>query len=137
ITAKDPSFKDKVSALLDGLKQKIKALGNRTRRYNERSKRFRYNNFYCRNQKQFFRDLEEKSPHTVYENPTSYREMHEFRSGIRSQEVVHDDNADWIKEVEARTPRYEMREIQITADDIERVQKNSNNWAAPGQLLDQ
>lgn len=52
-------FHNKIRLAADNLKQKIKALGARLRRYNERTKRYRNNLLYYANQKEFFRNLEE------------------------------------------------------------------------------
>lgn len=96
-------YKENISVLCDNLKQKIRALGNRISRYNERVKTIsKYNR---------------KRPTGTW--------------GIWSyvDKTTYDWNMPWIQEAEHRIPTAEMKEINIVGSDIK---EGSNNWATPG-----
>ncbi|KAL3286804.1 hypothetical protein HHI36_001297 [Cryptolaemus montrouzieri] len=60
IKAKLPDFRERIVVICDLMDKKVKTLGNRARRYNERVKRFGNNGLFYTNQKQFFQSLEEQ-----------------------------------------------------------------------------
>lgn len=130
IKRRDPLFKDKITLLNDTLKQKIKALGNRIRRYNEKEKRNKNNRMFHQNQKRFFRDLEQKGVSQDVNLEPGVAE--EYWSGVWSESVEHNEQMSWIKEAESGIPQVQMDEVEITVSDIEEVLKGTNNWATPG-----
>ncbi|XP_044760181.1 uncharacterized protein LOC123317642 [Coccinella septempunctata] len=130
IKRRDPLFKDKIALLNDTLKQKIKALGNRIRRYNEKEKRIKNNRMFHQNQKKFFRDLEQKDVSQDVNLEPMVAE--EYWSGIWSKSVEHNEHTSWMGEAETRIPQVQMDEVDITVSDIEEALKGTNNWATPG-----
>ncbi|XP_045460542.1 uncharacterized protein LOC123670973 [Harmonia axyridis] len=114
----------------DTLKQKVKALGNRSKRYNDRVKRYKNNQLYQKNPKQFFRSLEGTT--TAQEEPPTAENMHRTWKQIRESEGEHDDTAFWIREAELEANKYTMGEMRITKYDIRTILKKTNNWSAPG-----
>lgn len=130
IKSHDHHFRQRVIEICDRLKQKIKALGSRIQRYNERVKRYKNNQLYYKNKQKFFRQLEHET--SDQDNSPAEEVMYAFWKNIWGEEKVHDDEAHWIREVEADSARYHMNEVEITEDDIKLALKKTNNWSAPG-----
>ncbi|XP_044766184.1 uncharacterized protein LOC123322306 [Coccinella septempunctata] len=128
---KEIDYRVKLRTRLEMLKQKIAALGNRIRRYHKRTLRYRQNNLFSNNQREFYRGLvKEKAEKT--DSPTP-EEMAEYWSKVWSQSTSHNENAVWIKteEEEQRDPR-EMDAVNITEEHIRITVKRMKNWTAPG-----
>lgn len=130
IKRRDPMFGEKISLRCDTMKQKIKVLGLRIRRYNEKVKRHNNNRLFFKNQKQFFRNLEQKKEHA--EGHLDSKTAHQYWSKIWSENVTYDDQAYWIEEAQETIPRAQMQDLRIEAADITEALKGLNNWAAPG-----
>ncbi|XP_045466652.1 uncharacterized protein LOC123675347 [Harmonia axyridis] len=130
IKRKDPNYQEKISVLCDHLKQKIKALGSRIHRYNERVKRHKNNKMFFQNQKNFFRDLEENS--TGKSSQLQLKSAEKFWNEVWSKKTTYDENIPWIQEATSKMPVVKMDEIYITGSDVADVLKGSNNWATPG-----
>lgn len=58
--------------------------------------------------------------------------MEAFWSKIWSEEVSHDEGADWLKDMEDQSGEGIMSEVHIDVTDVQWVLKSANNWAAPG-----
>ncbi|XP_045463748.1 uncharacterized protein LOC123673305 [Harmonia axyridis] len=123
-------FKQQMILVSEKLKQKIKILGNRIRRYNERVKRYKNNKLYHQNQQKFFRSLED-GPSEAGEPPRE-EAMHFFWKGIWEVEKTYDSQASWIKEAEKESSRYSSENVEITVEDIKSVLRRTNNWSSPG-----
>ncbi|XP_044749724.1 uncharacterized protein LOC123310326 [Coccinella septempunctata] len=113
------------------LKQKKAALGNRIRRYHKRTLRYRQNNLFSNNQREFYRGLvKEKAEKTDLPTP---EEMAEYWSKVWSQSTSHNENAVWIKtEEEEQRDLREMDAVNITEEHIRITVKRMKNWTAPG-----
>ncbi|XP_044760203.1 uncharacterized protein LOC123317662 [Coccinella septempunctata] len=107
-----------------------KALGNRIRRYNERTKRYKNNNLFYKDQKQFFRTLEAGDEGEI--GHLEPDKAHSFWTEVWSRESTHDDNAYWIEEAQQEIPIQPMDEINLRQSDIPEILRGSNNWASPG-----
>lgn len=86
IKRRDPHYKDKILSLNDNLKQKIKALGNRIRRYNDSQKRHKNNRMLFQNQKKFLRSLEQGDESDIYPESKS---VEKYWSEIWSENTSH------------------------------------------------
>lgn len=131
IKRRDPNFKDQISFKCDVLKQKIKALGSRMRRYNERVKRYKNNQLYAKDQKRFFREIEGKGS-TLGNKQLNPIEAHRYWTQVWGGHVSYDEDAYWIEDVAASLGGSQMREVEISTEDIAGALKNSRNWASPG-----
>lgn len=114
------------------LKHKIAALGNRLRRYHKRTQRFKDNNLFSNNQRQFFRKLEEgKDEKTT--NPPHPEDMRQYWAQIWTNRGEHRKTAAWIeREKREHDNVREMPEITITEEDVKETIKRMKNWTAPG-----
>ncbi|XP_044766296.1 uncharacterized protein LOC123322415 [Coccinella septempunctata] len=131
VKGRSRQFREELVITCDRLKQKIKALGNRLKRYNERVKRYKNNQLYYKNPQQFFRWLEEETRPRSAESP-SLEEMYREWYKIWGEEKLHDDGVFWIREAEKKTELFDMEDIKIREEDIQKVLKKTNNWSAPG-----
>lgn len=130
VKCKSPTFRDEITVICDNLKQKVKALGNRYRRYNERAKRYHNNRLFHSNQKKFFRNLEVKDVEgDIHLEPGA---AHRFWSGVWSEDTEHDEQAYWIREAQSRIPSARMADVEVDEQTIKEVLKKCNNWASPG-----
>ncbi|XP_045474925.1 uncharacterized protein LOC123680854 [Harmonia axyridis] len=88
---REVAYRVKLQTHLEMLKQKIAALGNRIRRYHKRTLRYRQNNLFANNQREFYRGLEkEKAEKTDSPTPDV---MGEYWSKVWSQSTSHNENA--------------------------------------------
>ncbi|XP_044760153.1 uncharacterized protein LOC123317614 [Coccinella septempunctata] len=116
----------------ENLKQKIAALGSRLRRYHKRTQRYRENNLFSNNQRQFFRSLDEEVSNSKTKLP-SPADMQKYWSSIWSQKGKHITNATWIEqERKEHNGIQEMPEIVVSEKDVEETVRRMKNWAAPG-----
>ena len=116
------------------LKQKIKAGGVKIKRYDERCQQFKQNHLFRTNQKLFYTTLNGKERgETVLPDHT---EATSFWSKIWSDEVVHNEGASWLEDVEVELSTTEVQEdISITVEDIRNGVSKIANWKAAGPDL--
>lgn len=116
---------------MDGLKQKIAALGCRLRRYNESEKRRTQNRLFSNNQKIFYRSLNDRY-HDDCEELVDPDKMFNFWHGIWGNARHHKD-AYWIKDEMNRVNTVpEMNPIHITEHQVKLVVASLGNWRTPG-----
>ncbi|XP_045480903.1 uncharacterized protein LOC123685291 [Harmonia axyridis] len=107
INLKASDSRMKLETLNDHLKQKIKALGNRIKRYTESKMRYENNQLYYKNQKQFFRNLENNN--NSDKEPPKTEDMYTYWQAIWGNNKQHDDTARWIRESEAESSSRDTR----------------------------
>ena len=102
-----------INAVVEELKQRIKAKTAKIRKYEERSKQFMQNRLFQTNQKRLFEKLE------GIERRNDVRPDAEdsitFWSNIWSKSVQHNEKAEWLEEVKNQLTGVEKQEnIKIT-----------------------
>lgn len=128
----DPQQRQKITVHTEMLKQKIAALGNRIRRYHQRTLRYKQNNLFANNQRLFFRQIETEDTKQQKEVPTE-ESTTAFWKDIWSQSVEHDTRARWIDTERQNSSRCStMPEVNISESDIIATFKKMKNWTAPG-----
>lgn len=112
------------------LRQKIRAGSVKIKRFDERNEQYRQNALFNVNQKRFYDELDgEKIPNTS-PNP---EEVTQFWSNIWSNNVTHEVEAEWIKEIEKDLRDINRQEnINITKEDIRKCTSKMACWKAPG-----
>ena len=116
---------------IDTLKQKLAALSKRLKRYNVTTKRKQQNSLFVNNEKQFYTNLCKKN--TTENNGVPSREsIKDYWSSVWSNEVYHDDKAEFIKESENNQNIPEMTYENITENEFTEVIKTLHNWKTPG-----
>ena len=90
--------KDEILTVTEKLKQQLQAESQRIRRFDKRQKFFHLNKKYTDNAKKFYRELGKRNVmiHEIPEKET----VESFWSGIRDVEKQHNNNAEWIKQIE-------------------------------------
>ncbi|CAG9760133.1 unnamed protein product [Ceutorhynchus assimilis] len=132
INPRSPSFQQDLRKHLDDLKQKIKALGNRIRRYRLRCRRYQENKLFSRDQKAFYRQLQQNTDNTTQISPEK-EHMQTFWSDIWERNVTHNDGAFWIAQEETSHEATEqMVQPEIRKADVTTATNKLKNWTAPG-----
>ena len=112
------------------LENKIKAASTKIRTYIESNVQLRQNLLYNSNRAQLFQELGGKRKKG--DSPNA-EEAKKFWYDIWSEEGVYNENAAWLKDIEASFSRVEQQEeIEIDIDDVERGIRRMKNWKAPG-----
>lgn len=120
---------DRVS---ETLKQRIKALAGRLKRYDDMNKRKMQNQLFQENQHQFYRSLNSSSNIQTKEIP-SKTEIQTFWESILSEPVPFNKEAQWIKETEEAMENIEIKEFnEIGLEQIKAAIKKLSNWKTPG-----
>lgn len=123
---------------LDTLKQKLIVTASRLKRYNACTLRKTQNAQFTNNEKQFYRNLrnttENKTPSQPQHNDTpTPGELQQFWAKIWENPVVHNTEADWIREEETKHAEIPSMEFEfVSIDTFQDVLKSLHNWKAPG-----
>ena len=105
----------RINAVVEELKQRIKAKTAKTRKYEERSNQFMQNRLFQTNQKRLFEKLEGIKRRN-YVRPDA-EESITFWSNIWSKSVQHNETAEWLEEVKNQFTGVEKEEnIKITKE---------------------
>ncbi|XP_047501186.1 uncharacterized protein LOC125047119 [Penaeus chinensis] len=118
----------------DMLKQKIKAGAAKIKRYGERCQQFKQSQQFQTNQKLFYETLDGKKREGK-EQPDPI-EATTFWRKIWSEEVINNEQATWLEQVEQEFSSIEVQEdINITMEDIRTGVSKMANWKAAGPDL--
>lgn len=118
----------------DMLKQKIKAGAIKIKRYDERCQQFKQNQQFQTNQKLFYETLDGKN--RGGKEQLDPIEATTFWRKIWSEEVIHNEQASWLEQVEQEFSAIEVQEdINITMEDIRTGVSKMANWKAAGPDL--
>ena len=117
--------------VIEELKQRVTAKAVKIRRYESRINFFQQNRLFQNNQRRLFEQLEGRErDNTIIPDA---EESKTFWRGIWSEEVYHNEKAEWLKEVERKLGTVEKQQnIKITPELIEKQAKKLPNWKAPG-----
>lgn len=121
-----------VVEILDTLKQKLSVICSRLRRYGESYSRRVQNATYARNQRSFFRSLNE-SQQSAQTIQFSVTEAKEYWGGLWGLPAQHAEHAEWITAEgtrHANTPG--MNFADVTEEEVRRAINISKNWRGPG-----
>lgn len=113
------------------LKQRIKALSAKIKRYSDRINQFQQNRTFKNNQGKFYRDLESQGNK---ENlPPDPQESQAFWSDIWEKTENHNHNAEWLNEIKNDLiDKEKQNEIVISQDKLKKSIKKIPNWKSPG-----
>ena len=121
-----------INCVIEELKQRITANSEKIKRYQKRCKQYQQNRLFQNNQKKLFEQLEgvergnDESPEA---EPTAT-----FWKGIWEKDVKHNDEAEWIKEVDSEVERMSTKQndLTITTEMLRKQSKKLSNWKSPG-----
>ena len=111
--------------VIEKLKQAITAKVTKVKRYDKRIKQFQDNRNFVTNHGRFFKNLQGKEERTKPANP---EDPTAFRKGIRSTEVEHQRDAEWIVKAKEKMPSEKKNAVKITKDDVKRKLKPMPDW---------
>ena len=117
------------------VKQKIRAGGNKIKRYDKRFQKFKQNQLFRTNHKLFYERWmkTKKRPETELPEPN---EAPTFWGKIWWEEVSHHEKASWLEDIKREIRTTETQEvIIITVGDIINAVKNMENCKAAGADL--
>ena len=119
------------ASTIEDLKQKLKAVAAKIRRYEAREKQYRQNKLFTHDQKRLYQELDgcgagdDRKPDAV--------DTKAFWEDIWSQRTEHDANSRWFKKVtNEMRERPQQGEVTITLEAVTNAIKNAPNWKAPG-----
>ena len=87
----------RLNIVKEEMKQRIKALGAKIKRFNSRINQYQQNRMFVKNQGRFFQRLNEEENHQ-YEIPNSV-EAQTVSRGIYSERKEHHKDTEWLKNV--------------------------------------
>lgn len=116
---------------LDRLKQKAATMGTKIRRYRESNKRKEHLRLFEKDQKKFYRRLNEETKISNNGLPAK-EDMCKFWNSMWGQGVNHSDEY-WLAEEEDRNQELEqMADIKIEKEDVQKAIATTQNWKTPG-----
>lgn len=114
------------------LKGKIHSGTCKIQSYLKRELQYRQNTLFKNDQKQLYKELGGTSQTDTAAAPDA-KEATDFWSGIWSNPVEHNRNAEWLKRAKRVNARIEKQEdVVIELDDVRRGIRRMTNWKAPG-----
>ena len=120
-----------VKVVMEELKQRITAKAAKIDRYEKRINQFRINRMFSSNQKRVFVEL---NGEVLKENTVpNADESRTFWSEIWDNPVEHNDDAEWLREIETESKGVNKQDdVKITAQDVRKQTGKIPNWKAAG-----
>ena len=114
------------------LKQKVKALAGRIKRYEESNNRKVQNKLFNENEHRLYRSLGNNSAAYDIKLP-SRNNVEEFWKSILSKPINYNKNAKWIEEIEVSSEKIITEDPQdITEEEVKYTLTKFKNWKTPG-----
>lgn len=114
------------------LKGKIHSGTCKIQSYLKRELQYRQNTLFKNDQKQLYKELGGTSQTDTAAAPDA-KEATDFWSGIWSNPVEHNRNAEWLERAKRVNARIEKQDdVVIELDDVRRGIRRMTNWKAPG-----
>ena len=127
--------------VIEELKQRLQAKSVKLKRYEQRIHRYQVNRLFKQDQKRVYQQINGASSSFSEVRPDP-EESQQFWRDIWVKEVLHNENAGWLKELKKERVEARQEDIIITAEMMTARSKKISNWKAPGPdgvqgLLDQ
>ena len=125
--------KQSITKLIFNLKNKIKAVSQRIKRYETQEKSKKQNEMFTKNRKQFYREVSPNEQHSI-PNPPTEADLREFWGNkIFGQTDLYNPDADWIPEWKQNYKDVEEQVWSgINLSDMACQLGHQANWKAPG-----
>lgn len=124
----DIKDENKLTEIIEELKQKISAKAQRLRRYKQRSDQFMRNTLFQNNPKKFFVSLKNDTIKTT-KHP-SKPELERYWKDIFESDTKFNEDAKWIKKLQKE--KCKMQWVIIDKEELKNALKNTQGWKAPG-----
>ena len=116
---------------MEELKQRLTAQAAKLKRYEDRQKQYRQNRMFETNQKRLFEEIEGIGKNN--DLIPDAEESRELWNEIWGKNVKHNENAEWLKELERNLNNVEKQEnVKITAASLKKQLKKMASWKSPG-----
>ena len=117
--------------VIEELKQRLQAKSAKLKRYEQRVHRYRVNRLFHRDQKRVYQQMNGTSSSFNEARPDA-EESQKFWRDIWGREVLHNENAEWLKQLKQETVEARQEDIAITAEMVTARSKKIPSWKAPG-----
>ena len=117
--------------VIEELKQRLQAKSAKLKRYEQRIHRYQVNRLFQRDQKRVNQQMNGTSGSFSEVRPDA-EESQQFWRDIWGKDVLHNENAEWLKELKKERVEARQEDIVITAEMVTARSKKIPNWKAPG-----
>ena len=119
-----------LNRVVEELKQRLTAQAAKLKRYEDRQDQYRQNRMFETNQKRLFKEMEgiERNNDFILDA----EESRELWNGIWGKSVKHNDNAEWLKQLERDLNVEKQDNVKITAASVKKQVKKMASWKSPG-----
>ena len=116
--------------VIEELKQRLQAKSVKLKRYEQRIHRYQVNRLFQQDQKRVYQQINWTSRSFSEVRPDA-EESQQFWRDIWGKEVLHNENAEWLKELKKERVEARQEDIVITAEMVTARSKKIPNWKAP------
>ena len=117
--------------VIEELKQRLQAKCAKLKRYEQRIHRYQVNRLFQQDEKGVYQQLNGTSS-SFNEVRHDAEESQRFWRDIWRKEVLHNENAEWLKQLKQETVEARQEDIAITAEMVTARSKKIPSWKAPG-----
>ena len=117
--------------VIEELKQRLQAKSVKLKRYEQRIHRYQVNRLFQQDQKRVYQQMNGTSRNFSEVRPDA-EESQQFWRDIWGKEVLHNENAEWLKELKKERVEARQEDIVITAEMVTARSKKIPSWKAPG-----
>ena len=119
-----------INVVIEELKQRIKAVQHKIKRYEDRTEQYKQNRMFETNQKRLYEIID--GVHRNNNETPNAGECLEFWSGIWSKPANHNVDAEWLKKMEKNLKNVEKQDDILIDSGKVRVQlRKVPNWKSP------
>ena len=118
---------------MEKLKQRITAIAAKIRRYQGRVDSYRHSRLFENNQRQFYRELDQKKERCDDDQPVE-EESKQFWRNIWSQSADHKD-AKWLPDLRSEVDVKKQEKKDITTGSLKKILGRIPTWRSPGPDL--
>ena len=120
------------SVVIEELKQRLQVKAAKLRRYEQRVNQYRINRVFQQDQKKVYQELNGLSRTKNEGVSPDAEDSKKFWSSIWGNEVQHNKNAEWLKELKEECGEANHVDMMITFASLTERAKKIPNWKAPG-----
>ena len=124
----------RLNVAVEELKQRITAIAAKLRRYQGWVDSYRQNRLFEKNQRQFYRELDQEEERCDDDQPVA-EESKQFWGNIWSQSADHKKDAKWLQDFQSEVNVKKQEKIDITTGSLKNIVGRMPNWKSPGPDL--
>ena len=124
-----------LGVVIEELKQGIVAISAKVRRYQERVDRLRQNRMFQNNQRQFYRELNQKGERCDMISQMLWNQKSFVETYGVSMEVDHNRDAKWLKNLQSEGSVTKQEMVDITKGSLKKILGRMPRWKSPASDL--